>query len=121
MGVGRRHSLNLLRRNLNRPETLPADSDDQKDFSFRFNEDSAFFAGLTLQVDDGLGGLGVFGGMGLSSGEGSFLVESNNFFSGLSARVRVSLQFSISLLLLLNVFRNLTSLEKYLAIRLILN
>ena len=121
MGVGRRHSINLLGRNPNRPETLPADSDDQQDFRFGFHKDSAIFTGFALQVNDGLGGFGVFSGISFGTGSGSFLVESNSFFSSLSARVRFSLQFGISLLLLLNVFRNLTRLKKYLAIRLILN
>jgi hypothetical protein len=90
----------------NRPETLPADSDHQNDLGFGFHEDSAFFAGLTLQINDGLGGGGVLGGVFLSAGECGFLVESNSFFSSLAAGVGFDLLTGISLLLLLNVFRN---------------
>ena len=119
--VGRRHSRNLLRKILNRPETLPADSDNQEDFGFGFYEDSTFFTSLTFQVNNRLGSLGVFSGILLSSGKGVFLVESNSFFSSLAAGIGFSLKAGISLLLLLNVFRNLANLISYLTIRLILN
>lgn len=101
-------------RNPNRPGKLPADTDDQEDLGFGFDVKSTFLAGLTLEVDHRLGGFSVFLGIGLGLGGGGFLVESNSFFAGLAAGGGFGFQAGISLLLLLNVFRNLTSLKNLL-------